>query len=318
MLSRVAESLYWMSRHLERAEHTARLLDVNLILMLDQPSEPEARWDRFFRCLSMEPGEHGGVDARRIAERLTFDLEEPSSVVSLLGSARDNARQVRQQLSTETWEQLNRLYLRIRRTRSEDVWNTQTHAFFRGVMDGAHLVLGTAEATMSRGEGWHFMQLGRFLERATATAALVDAHSDLLASRGDAPGVSDYLDWIGLLKSRTGFEAYCQTFTADFRPDRIAEFLLLDPVFPRSARFAATMMHSSLRSIASATGSRRADVVERIAGRLRALLDYGDLDEILQTGIRPFARDIRSLCTQVHDSIHESYFTPPLETVLAS
>lgn len=319
MLSRVAESLYWMSRYLERAEHTARLLDVNLILMLDQASDdPEARWRRFRDCLTIPHPAEGAGDARAVAERFTVDLDEPASVGALLGASRDVARQVRQQLSSETWEQLNRLYLRVSRARTEDTWQSETHAFFRSVMDGAHLVQGVAEATMSHGEGWQFMQLGRFLERALATTALVDAHLERLTARDEAPGVTDYLDWIGLLKSRTGFEAYCQAYTADIRPERIAGFLLLDPTFPRSARYAAGVVHASLRSIASTTGSRRAAVVERPAGRLRALLDYAHVEEIFEEGLPAFTHEIRSLCHQIHDAIQESYFAPPLETVLAS
>lgn len=318
MLSRVAESLYWMSRSLERAENTARLLDVNLVLMLDQPSGgANRRWVRLFRSLAVAPPEEKIEDARLVAERLTFDLDEPSSVASLLAAARDNARQVRQQLSTETWEQLNRLYLRVSRARTDDVWRAEPHEFFRGVQDGAHLVSGVSEATMTHGEGWQFMRLGRFLERGAATAALLEANVEQLATPGE-PGVNDYLGWIGLLKSRTAFEAYCQAFTADLRPDRIAGFLLLDPEFPRSARYAAAAVQESLAAIAASTGSRRSAHVERAAGRLRASLDYAHVDEIVASGMRDYVRDLQTLGAQVHAAIEECYFAPPLETVLAS
>jgi uncharacterized alpha-E superfamily protein len=308
-----------MSRYLERAEHTARLLDVNLVLMLDQPPAIAAlRWERLFSSLVVDPPADGVDDVRRIVETLTFDRTSRSSIMGSLGAARDCARQVRQQLSSETWEQLNRVYLRMSRTAIDDVWNAEPHAFFRDVQDGTHLIQGVADATMSRGEGWHFMQLGRFIERAGATAALIDAHRDLLDSNERVPGVSAYLDWIGLLKSRSAFEAYCQAYTADLRPDRIAEFLLLDPEFPRSARFAAAMVGTALRAIASSTASRKSEQVERSAGRLRAMLDYAHVDEILAGGAHAFAGDIQRLCAQVHGAIHESYFAPPLETILAS
>lgn len=319
MLSRVAESLYWMSRYLERAEHTARLVDVNLVLMLDQAqSGADGRWERLFASLTIPLPEGGADDARTVMESLTFDRSSRTSIAGALEAARDNARQVRQQISTELWEQLNRLYLGVSRASIETVWNAEPHTFLRAVQDGTHLVQGVADATMPRGEGWHFMQLGRFVERANATAALIDAHRELLDTGENPPGVNEYLDWLGLLKARSAFEAYCQAYTADLRPDRIAEFLLLDAEFPRSARFSAAEVRSALRAIAQATGSRKSEQVERPAGRLQALLAYAHIDEIVAGGAHSFAKDIQSLCAQIHRAIHEAYFAPPLETVLAS
>ena len=308
-----------MSRHLERVEHTARLLDVNLVLMLDQPVGVEdRRWERMLGCLPVSSLGDIGDDARTITDRLTFDRSDRGTIMGALGAARDNARQVRQEISSELWEQLNRLFLRISRSGIDDVWNAEPHAFFRSIQDGTHMIQGVADATMSRGEGWHFMQLGRFLERSYATATLIQANCALLGSRNQVPGVNAYLDWIGLLKSRSGFEAYCQVYTASLRPDRIVEYLLLNPEFPRSVRYSAGRVATALRLIAQSTGSRRGELVERCAGRLRALVDYAHVDEVMADGVEPFVRHIQSLCDQIHSAIHESYFTPPLETVLAS
>ena len=208
MLSRVAESMYWMGRYLERAEHTARLLDANLVLMLDQrPEFADKRWERVFACLQVAPPAGVTGDARRIAERLTFDRDSRASILGSLGMARDNARQVRRDLSSELWEHVNRLYLTVSKSDVDGVWLGEPHAFYRTVQDGAFLVQGAADATLTRGEAWHFLQLGRHIERAVATAVLIDAHDDVLSPQGSVPGVADYLDWIGILKSRTAFEA---------------------------------------------------------------------------------------------------------------
>jgi uncharacterized alpha-E superfamily protein len=320
MLSRVADSLYWMSRYLERAEHTARLVDANLVLMLDQPATSAGqRWARLLASLGVAPPEGAPGDPRAIAEALTFDRTKRTSIRGALGAARDNARQVREQLSSEVWEQLNRLYLQVASTSIEDVWSAEPHAFFLGVKEGAHLIQGVSDATMSHGEGWHFMQLGRYIERAGSTAALVGVHfGAYLGQRDRLEGVADYLDWVGLLKSKTAFEAYCQAYTADLRPDRIAEFLLLNPDFPHAVRFAAASMQAALRAIGRATGGGGAAQVERLSGRLRAMLEYAQIDEIMARGILAYVAEVQGLCAQIHDAIDRSYFAPPLESVLVS
>ena len=236
MLSRVADSLYWMSRYLERAEHTARLIDVGLNLMLDQtPAAAERRWGRLLVSLHAPAQLARSSDAYQIAQAMTFDAANETSIVSCIASARENLRQVREQISSEMWEQLNRLNLQVRETRLDDIWNVSTHEFFRSVKEGAHLFQGITDATMNHGEGWQFMQVGRHMERAGATATLLDVYAgEFLAPDGaDAGGPKSYLDWVGLLKACTAFEAYCKVYTADLRPERIAEFLLLNADWPR-------------------------------------------------------------------------------------
>src|SRR5258706_4152144 len=213
MLSRVANNLYWMSRSLERAEHTARVIDVNLVLMLDQaPAYAGQRWDRLMRSLRTDHPEHTPDDPQKIAQALIFDRSMPLSVVSMLTTARDNARQVRNQLSSEMWEQINRLYLQVSASVNDPIWDGRTHALLRGIIEGVQLFHGITDATMRQDEGWHFLRVGRFLERATATTSLLDAYfGDRAVS--ERPDIQhDYLDWVSLLKSRTAFEAYCQVY----------------------------------------------------------------------------------------------------------
>ena len=234
MLSRVADSLYWMSRYLERAEHTARLIDVNLQLRLDQSPEAGAgRWLRLLEACQVPPPENGKIGSTALTHILTLDRTNQSSILSCVANARENLRQVREQCSTEMWEQLNRLYLQVNSTTSSEAWLLHSHIFFRAVQDGAHLFQGVTDSTMSHGEGWQYIQLGRFVERTDALARLIGTHFGSLSHPLDqAVESEDYIEWVGLLKSCAAFEAYCKTYTAELRPLRVAEFLAAESRVP--------------------------------------------------------------------------------------
>ncbi len=308
MLSRVAHCLYWMSRYLERAEHTARLLDVNLREMLDQtPAAAAQRWKELLTSLRRPALADGWDDSYRITEALTFDLTNNGSIRFCITAARDNARQVREQISSEMWEQLNGLFLTVNRATMEEVWQSTPHDFFKTVKQGAHLFQGITDATMSHGEGWQFIQVGRYVERAAATAALLAVHLPLFWEAQRSGASMDDLEWVGLLKSCTAFEAYCKVYTATMNPERITEFLLLSPEFPRSVRFVAGMLQNSLQAIARATGSRGASRADRLAGRLRAALDYAQVDEIMADDIHEYLTNIQALCTQIHSALYQTY-----------
>ena len=317
MLSRVADSLYWMSRYIERAEHTARLIDVNLVLMLDQsPAFAHQRWERLTASLTL-PLPEDGHEVAELAHSLTFDRENRSSIIQCITGARDNARQVREQLSTEMWVQINRVYLEIGSPRSQELWEQEPHALMRQVIDGLHLFHGIADATMSQGDGWQWMQLGRFLERTTLTSALLETHfSAYLRAQEEDSGVREYLDWVGLLKSCTAFEAYCQVYTADLQPSKVGEFLLLSSKFPRSVRFSGMMLQDALRTIAQMARARKTMHVTRLAGRLASSLDYAEIEEIMAADMLAYLRDIRSQCEQIHVAVQRTYVSPPLEAVL--
>ncbi len=316
MLSRVADSLYWMSRYLERAEHTARLLHVSLNQTLDQsPALALPRWARLLSSLGATMPEGRAHTPRLITEELTFSTNR-ASILACITAARDNARQVREQISSEMWEQLNELYLTIRNGRMDVVWDNDVHTFFRSVKDGAHLFQGITDATMSHSEGWHFIQLGRALERAGATTVLLDAHFKTYEQANDDHGI-DYFEWVGLLKSCTAFEAYCKTFTANVQPARVAEFLILSEEFPRSVRFSVGRMQDALGQIARSAASRGSTRLERLSGRLRATLDYGQVDEIMADSLHDYLADVRRQCAQIHTAIYQTYISYPIEAALA-
>jgi uncharacterized alpha-E superfamily protein len=326
MLSRVADSLYWMSRYLERAEHTARLIDVDLQLRLDQsPEAGSGRWWRLLEALQAPAPEDGKIDATSLTHILTLDKSNSSSIISCVASARENLRQVREQCSTEMWEQLNRLYLQVNSTTANEAWLLHSYVFFRAVREGAHLFQGVTDSTMSHGEGWQYIQLGRYVERTDAVARLIGAYLSRLPYSKERGGdqaldqaveSEEYLEWVGLLKSCAAFEAYCKRHTAELRPLRVAEFLLLNPEFPHSVRFSVDKVHAALRAIADLT-ERKAEQPVRLAGRLRATLSFSQIDEIMASGANHYVESVRQQCGQAHTAIHQIYFDYPVEAELA-
>lgn len=319
MLSRVADSLYWMSRYLERAEHTARLIDVDLQLRLDQsPDVGAGRWLRLLEASQVPPPEDGEIEATALTQVLTLDRTNPSSIASCVASARENLRQVREQCSSEMWEQLNRLYLQVNSTAATEAWLLHSHIFFRAVQDGAHLFQGVTDSTMSHGEGWQYIQLGRFVERTDALARLVGTHFGRLPHPLDqAVESEEYLEWVGLLKSCAAFEAYCKTYTAELRPLRVAEFLLLNPEFPHSVRFSVDRVHAALIAIGEFT-DRKAEQPVRLAGRLCATLSFSQIEEIMASGAGGYVDSVRWQCAQAHMAIQQVYFDYSVESALVS
>lgn len=319
MLSRVADSLYWMSRYLERAEHTARLIDVNLNITIELSPEAAGRhWRRLLECLNVPLPESVSLRPFQLTEYLTFSAKH-DALVSQISAARENARQVREHISSEMWEQLNRLYLHVKRVDIDYIWNSQPGEFYRAVKEGAHLFQGITDSTLSHADGWHFIQLGRFIERAKATALLLDIHFTREDEAEEQIGRGhDFLRWVSLLKSCSAFEAYCQFYTADFRPERIIEFLLLNAEFPRSVRFSAAVIVRALDAIARGTGGTKPARPERLSGRLLASLEHSLVDEIVADNLHSYLDGIQRQCALIHTSTHQVYIAYPVETALAS
>lgn len=317
MLSRVADNLYWASRYLERAEHTARVLDVNLDLMLDQsPALAAHRYERLLKSLSIDtPLLNGDRAPMAITRRLSLDPATPESITACVASARENARQIREWISSEMWEQVNCLNLRLRGPAVPQQFASAPQKFFQELKEGVQLFNGIADATMNHGQGWRFLQLGRYLERAINTAALIDAHFlELRDSGGEA---TVYLDWIGLLRSATSFEAYCKTYSQGLEPDRIAEFLLLNAQSPRSVAHCADRIAEAVACIGADTSAPSRDRLERLAGRLRASLAFNHISEVMASGFHQFLMGIQQQCFVLHDEIKQTYIAYPIAPQLA-
>ena len=327
MLSRVADSLYWMSRYLERAEHTTRLLDVNLNLMLDESAaSAERRWQRVLQALGCPKDVKWQGDAYALVRKLTFDTESRNSILSLLIMARENSRHVREQISTEQWHRLNSLYLQVTRPEMQRVREAGTMSmepdqpteFLQQVMEAVHQFQGVSDSTMSHGEGWQFIQVGRYIERATATAQLLEAYHDELWGEAllEKHEGNEYLDWMGLLRSATAFEAYCKVYTADLTPERILEFLLLDAEFPHSLRFSIDAMQTALGLIDRESGGIRTEPLSRLGGRVQATLAYTSVEEIFDTGVVPYLKRIQAECAAIHSTIYNLYIDFPIQSAL--
>lgn len=316
MLSRVADSLYWMSRYLERAEHTARLIDVNLNLLLEQGPDLGAEHQKMLlQSLNLKPDPESFPleDGLAMARALTFDTANSNSVVSCVMTARENARQVREQISSEMYEQLNRLYLKVRAPDVQSEWDAAPYEFFAYVKEGAHLFQGVTDDTMSHGQAWQFIRIGRDLERVGATVRLLQAHCPSLAIEDES--MANYLEWVGLLRSCTCFEAYCKQYTAQMLPRRILEFLLLDDEMPRSVRFCTERIERVIGAVAEDTGRAAKNTrLQRAAGTLSAKLDFSSVDDILSAGLPAFLQDVALQTGQIHSALFSTYIRYTVDT----
>ena len=321
MLSRVADSLYWMARYLERAEHTARVLSVHLNLMLDHSSgSEEERWRRIVETLDLPAVPAGAVlETQRMIQTLTLDRETPASIISAIISARNNARQLREHISSEMWGQLNRLYLRLREPETASLLAADPQDLLRQIIDGVSLFHGVTLSTISHGECWQFIETGRYLERAGAVTELVGTHfRHFHRKKEEAIPPEDFMEWVGLLKACGAFEAYCNRYTADFQPKLIAEFLLLDADFPKAVCYAAQTVDRSLQRITDLSEGVPNPALHRISGKFASLLHYGQIDEILDGNLPAYLESVGSQCEQLHQAIYHTFVNFPVARAIAA
>ena len=268
MLSRVAESLYWMSRYLERAENTARFLDVHLNLNLEL--SPQVGGRRYRDLLQALQVIHP-ADSLPSPTELALESGLPESISSCVAAARENARQIREQISSEMFEQVNKLYLYMRSRPTHDRFAVEPHSVFSKVKDGVHLFQGITDSTMTHGQGWHWIQLGRYLERAHLRAGQLLHNLPMLFESGETEP-HHYSELLGLLKSCTAWEAYCKVHGAELTDERVAEFLLLDPEFPHSLHFSIGQVAQALEALAQKTGMTHQAQLEAKIGKWLARL----------------------------------------------
>jgi uncharacterized alpha-E superfamily protein len=317
MLSRVADSIYWLNRYVERAENIARFVDVNLNLLLDSPVGVEQQWEPLILTagdLALFKERYGEATADNVVQFLTFDSQYSNSILSCLQIARENARSVREIISSEMWERVNSFYLMVKEaSQAQSHYFSQLPSFFAEVKMASHLFAGVMDATMSHNEGWHFGQVGRLLERADKTARILDVKYYILLPGVNYIGTAlDELQWIALLKSASGYEMYRKR-QRRISPQGVAKFLVLDREFPRSIEFCLLQAERSLYQITGTTPGNWSNDAERTLGRLRAELDFMTIEEIIQTGLHEFLDNLQSRLNVVSEKIFETFFT--LETV---
>lgn len=305
MLARVADALYWMSRYVERAEHAARVLEVTRASLIDlsevDPSGAERLWGGTLTALA--------AGARPDVASVVFDEAEPASIVSALSRARENARQVREVISSEMWEHLNQAYWDLREAAAEPKRDEALSQTLADVVTASFLWGGVTDGTMRRGEGWLFIKLGQFVERADRVSRLVGAVSRLAQERPhhDPLSTGDNLPWIALLRGVSALEAYRKVHPTRIESRRVVEFLVLDRDFPRTVRYSVAVAADFARRLSDG-GSERARTVERAFGRLAALIEYADLDDIVDEGVDEFLHRVLLELSTASLAVQRTYF----------
>ena len=308
MLARVADSLYWIGRYVERAEHLCRIGEVMLTATLDDSEASDIV--AHIALAAIEDREPMGEThtALGAVHSLLFDREDLSSVVNSLARARENARQVRDQITTETWERLNLLYLRTTGPGAEHEFAQENSSFLHGIIADLHLFKGAADATMSHGQGWRFLLLGVHLERAQRIARLLEVCFGDGAARA---GLTDHMAQMAVLRMACALEPYLKVYTAEIDPEHVLQFLLYDEDFPRSIRFSTARIQDYLDKLAPRSASMAKAAPERLAGRLNARLEFADMDEAQSAGA--ILRAVVAECSRIHHAVYETFIDYPLE-----
>jgi uncharacterized alpha-E superfamily protein len=311
MLSRVADSIYWMARSIERAENAARLLLVNQQLFLDAGAGDEGE-EQFWQHILLVTGDqdlffekYKSIAAASVAQFLTFDAANDNSIFSSILSARENARVVRDQISEELWQSVNSLYWLVQENMRQSHAVETLLDFYERVLRGSYLFQGIARSTMPRAEGSMFLAMGTYIERADKTSRLIDTCSALPVETGQY-AQSHLLRWGSLLHSCSAYDTFHE-MCSQLEPKKIVQFLLLSPNFPRSVRYCVTEVEQALRSLPTPTNAASAHEPKRLAGRLRAELDFVTVDEILAQGLHAFIDSLQNRLNVLGKGIFETF-----------
>lgn len=309
LLSRVANACFWLSRYQERAEFTARIVDVNLHTLLDTSrlnGSTEADWEPILQindCDRLFSGTGGRVlNLPGVLHCLCLDATNSNSILACIRLARENARQAREQISSEMWEQINHMYHEVNRLVERDLVD-HPHEILQDIKSGTLLLQGLADQTMMHGEAWHFIQLGRYIERTNTTCRLLAVRSDPQHTEGQL--YRDTLHWIAVLKSASSLEAYHKTYAAPVSASAAIEFLLLDADLPRSILYCLENVLKSLTYISGRTGRRFGNEAERSAGQLASRLHYLRPEDI---DLMSHLIEMQSGLSVISDSITQTYF----------
>lgn len=315
MLSRVADSLYWMSRYIERAENNARILDVNLQVTLDSdepgPKADQHAWQPIIATLEDQTrfsSVHSTIDADSVCSFVTFAKENPNSIWSCIAGARENARTVREYISSEMWERINALYLWLKGAEARDLAGGSGIDFYRQVVDMCHQFHGTTDQTLTHGEGWDFIQVGKYIERADNASRLLDLKYHILLPHGEeVGGTVDTVQWQAVLRSCSAFEAYRKIYRGQVTPWSVTQFILLHDDFPRSVRFCVDALDEALHRISGCDRAHFSNEAERLSGRLCSEMKYATIDEIFRTGLHEHLDSIQRRLIEIAAAMNQQY-----------
>src|SRR4029453_6072181 len=310
------DHLFWMARYTERAENTARMLDVNYQTSLLPQSPPVAQvgWEGLLSISELQSAygaKHGAISDKCVMEFMVKDETNPSSIVSCLKAARENARAVRGALTTESWETQNTTWLEVNRMLRSGEFERDPGQFFEWVKFRSHLSRGVTVGTMLMDEALHFMRLGTFLERADNTARLVDVkfhavQSDFFGTASEKDQEYDFYHWSAILRSVSGFEIYRKVYRDVIKPERVADLLILRADMPRSLHASMNEVVANLRMVAN---DQAAETL-RHAGKIRAELQYGHIEEILANGLHAFLTQFLDRVNDLGARISRDFLVP--------
>ena len=316
MLSRTADHLFWMSRYTERAENTARMLNVSYeTSLLPQTADAAKKgWEGLLSISELIPtytAKHGDVTPERVLAFMVRDGNNPSSILSCLRAARENARAVRGALTTEVWETQNQTWLELHRQLDGDAFERDPGQFFEWVKYRSHLSRGVVLGTMLQDEAFHFLRLGTFLERADNTARMLDVkfHAvdhDFFGRPSERNQESDFYHWSSILRSVSAFEVYRKVYRNVIRPEKVAELLILRAEMPRSLVYCMDEVVSNLRAVAN---DQSHETIRR-AGRLRADLQFSRIDEILATGLHAYLTQFLDRVSDLGYGVSRDFLMP--------
>jgi len=320
MLSRVAESMYWLARYIERAENVARIMDANYHMILDLPTGVGEQWEPLIVTTGDEDlfkEFYDDFNRENVVKFLAFDTRNPNSIFSCLRMARENARSVREWISSEMWQQVNTFYLLVKDASRQGGGIELPHEFFVEIMMASHLFTGLSQNTMTHNEGWQFARLGRMLERADKTARIIDVKYFILLPSVDYIGTPyDHILWGSILRSASAFEMYRKRY-GQIVPDQIIEFLVLDPEFPRAIHNCLIIAELSLRNISGTMRGRFTNRAEKALGRLLADIDYTTIDDIKGVGLHEFIDGLQTRLNSASEEVFETFFSIPAATTVS-
>jgi len=311
MLSRVANSIYWMCRYIERAENVARYISVNLNLLLDMPSEEGKHWKPIVMTTGDQDTfekEDPGYSQDSVIRFLTFDRNYQNSILRCLYAARENARSIREIISSEMWEHLNNFYLELTTEESVTMALDDPHRFFKIIQMRSHLFTGLMDSTMSHGEAWNFARIGMMIERADKTSRILDVKYFMLlpqASLVNAP--IDHIQWMAVLKSASAFEMFRKEHH-NITPQKVADFLIFDNYFPRSIRHCINKAKICLHRITGTPPGAVINLAEKRLGRIQADLEYTDIDEVFAIGLHEYLDSLQGSLIELGSSIGTTFF----------
>ncbi|MCE9499846.1 MAG: alpha-E domain-containing protein [Leptospira sp.] len=311
MLTRVADSIFWMNRYIERMENNARFIDVNLSLSMDLPQGMQEQWEPLVQVTGeyeLFEELYGEPNRENVLRFLGSDLKNSNSILSCLYSARENARGVRENLSTELWEHINSSYINIREEFEKGEIFQNAAGFFKKIKTVSQLFIGMVHSTLSKTEGWHFANLGRMMERADNTTRILDLkYFYLLPSSQEVGSPLDLLEWHAILKSASAYEMYRKSY-GKIQSREIVEFLILDRYFPRAIRFCLIEAENSIYAITGTANRTYSNTAEKKLGALRSELDYLSVAEIIQFGLHEYIDALQSKLNDISAEIRENFF----------